>query len=475
MPIRNDRSRANPLLRRMRHFLRSRRGNVSALIAILILPLAALLGLATEGGSWFLITRAMQNAADSAVIAAATNGGNDAGGSTDYVNEGKAIATSYGFTNGVSNATVTVAAPAKYASVTSCAASNCYRVNVTKTVPLYLTELIGYTGNVAVGSTRGQQLSSVALATLKTVNAPFCLTALGGGSSDSIRANGVPASTIACNIQSNGNANCNGHTLTSGWSDSVTTSNDCGTKQHKGVTAASDPYASLASSIPPHSCPTSYPDNHPSWPSATNGFNSGSSINVGATPTFFCGDVKISGTVTINTPPGGGQIIIENGQLDITSGAKLQTASGSGVTIIFTSPTPSASQYTACSGKKCSTTVSNYPSGSGTLDISSPTSGTWSGMALYQDPNFPLQSLTYAGNSPAWDISGIVYLPKTDFTASGAVLQATNGHKCFTLVVNTILVNGTGNLFYTNAQSECALQGAISPTNQAYVVGALVY
>jgi len=121
MPIRNDIRRANPLMRCMRHFLRNRRGNVAALTAILILPLAALLGMATEGGSWFLITRAMQNAADSAVIAAATNGGNSTGG-TDYVNEGKAIATSYGFTNGAARATVTVSAPAKYASVASCAA-----------------------------------------------------------------------------------------------------------------------------------------------------------------------------------------------------------------------------------------------------------------------------------------------------------------------------------------------------------------
>jgi hypothetical protein len=96
-------------------------------------------------------------------------------------------------------------------------------------------------------------------------------------------------------------------------------------------------------------------------------------------------------------------------------------------------------------------------------------------MAIYQDPIVAPQNLTYSGNTPAWDISGIVYLPKTNFTASGAVLQATNGHACFTLVVNTILVNGTGNLFYQNAQSECAIQGVTSPTNAAYVVGALVY
>jgi hypothetical protein len=57
LPIQNDIRCANPFMRYARRFLRSRAGNVSALTAILILPLAALLGMATEGGSWFLITR----------------------------------------------------------------------------------------------------------------------------------------------------------------------------------------------------------------------------------------------------------------------------------------------------------------------------------------------------------------------------------------------------------------------------------
>ncbi|MES2255437.1 MAG: pilus assembly protein TadG-related protein [Pseudomonadota bacterium] len=446
MPIRNDIRRANPLMRCMRHFLRSRRGNVAALTAILILPLAALLGMATEGGSWFLITRAMQNAADSAVIAAATNGGNSTSG-TDYVNEGKAIASSYGFINGASNATVTVSAPAKYASVASCAASDCYRVNVTKTVPLYLIELVGYNGNVALGTTRGQQLSSVALATLKTVDAPFCLTALGTG--NALRANGVPSSTIACNLQSNGDANCNGHSLTSGWSDTVSNSNDCGTKQHKGVATTVDPYASLASNIPPNIC-GAY-NVGPSLP-ASNKWTANS------LPTQnICGNYQLQNDITL---PTGGTLVIENGNLDL-NGHTLSTTGTAGLTIVLTGTS--------------SPSYSHVITGGGTLNISSPTSGTWSGMTIYQDPGVAPQSLTYTGNSPTWKISGIVYLPKTDFTAKGAVSKSANGFSCFTLVVNKFLLSGTGDLFYTNAQSQCAQQGASSPTNKAYVVGALVY
>jgi Flp pilus assembly protein TadG len=436
----------------VRRFLRSRRGNIAALTALLIVPLAALLGMATEGGSWFLITRAMQNAADSAVIAAATNGGNATSG-TDYVNEGKAIASSYGFVNGSNNATVTVPAPSNYASVTSCASSACYQVKITKTVPLYLIPLVGFTGNTALGTTRGQQLSAVALATLKTVNAPFCLTALGTG--NALRANGVPHSNVACNVQSNGDADCNGHDLTSGWSDSVGSTNSCGTKQHKGVGTISDPYSSLASNIPTNPCGGNYSfvptkKNDP----ALLGNNKWSSNSIPTSP--ICGDYQLQNNVTLST---GGTIYIENGNLDL-NGYTLKTNANVGLTIVLTG-TNSAS-------------YSHAITGGGTLDISSPNSGTWSGMAIYQDPNLPLQSMTYTGNSPTWNISGIVYLPKINLTASGAVNKSTNGYSCFTLVVNKILVNGTGDLFYTNAQSQCAQQGVISPTNQAYVVGALV-
>ncbi len=450
MPIQSRFRRMGLAIRR---FFCDRRGNIAALTAILILPLAALLGMATEGGSWFLITRAMQNAADSAVIAAATNGGNDAGGSTDYVNEGKAIATSYGFTNGASKATVSVPVPKFYATVTACAASPCYQVAITKTVPLYLTELIGYTGNVAVGSTRGQQLSAVALATLRTVDAPFCLTALGTG--NALRANGVPSSTIACNIQSNGDADCNGHSLTSGWSDSVSNTNTCGTKQHKGVATTTDPYASLASNLPPNTC-----GSYSVVPSKQNdpallAENKWTANSLPAQP--ICGDYQLQNDITLST---GGTLVIENGNLDL-NGHTLSTTGTAGITIALTGTNSSS--------------YSHVITGGGTLNVSSPTSGTWSGMTIYQDPNVAAQSLTYTGNSPTWNISGIVYLPKTDFTAKGAVNKSTNGFSCFTLVVNKFLLSGTGDLFYTNAQSQCAQQGASSPTNQAYVVGALVY
>ena len=70
--------------------------------------------------------------------------------------------------------------------------------------------------------------------------------------------------------------------------------------------------------------------------------------------------------------------------------------------------------------------------------------------------------LTYAGNKPTWDITGLVYLPKANVTFSGAVNKSANGAACFVLVAYTVLVNGTGSIFANNTQ--CATAGLVPPS-----------
>jgi hypothetical protein len=52
--------------------------------------------------------------------------------------------------------------------------------------------------------------------------------------------------------------------------------------------------------------------------------------------------------------------------------------------------------------------------------------------------------ISAAGNTPAWDINGLVYLPNSSVTLSGAVNKAGFGKSCFAMVVKDITVNGTG-------------------------------
>jgi hypothetical protein len=131
--------------------------------------------------------------------------------------------------------------------------------------------------------------------------------------------------------------------------------------------------------------------------------------------------------------------VIENGQLD-TNGFTLMVTN---TKVIFSGTNNSNYQH--------------VPTGGGTLDISAPTSGTWSGVAMYQNPSLTTNvDISAAGNSPTWNISGLVYLPHSSVTLSGAVNKSAQGTTCFELVIDNILINGTGGIFANDSQCQAA-------------------
>jgi Flp pilus assembly protein TadG len=71
-------------------------------MGVLIIPLVGALGIGFEVSNWYMITRGMQNAADAAVLAAATNGG------PNYGVEARAVAAQYGFVDGTNNVSIAV-------------------------------------------------------------------------------------------------------------------------------------------------------------------------------------------------------------------------------------------------------------------------------------------------------------------------------------------------------------------------------
>jgi len=118
------------------------------------------------------------------------------------------------------------------------------------------------------------------------------------------------------------------------------------------------------------------------------------------------------------------------------------------LTVVFTGSNNSSYQH--------------IPTGRGTLDIAAPTSGNWSGVAIYQDPNLTTNvNISAAGNSPTWNISGLVYLPHSSVTLSGAVGKSSQGASCFDLVVDNITINGTGNIFAND--TGCSSAGLTQP------------
>jgi hypothetical protein len=141
------RSSANGLARRIFRFSFDRHGNVTAIFALLLVPLIGVLSLAAETSSWFLMGRAAQNAADSAALAAAANFDTSTctTGCPDWLREAKAVAANSGFTDGADAGNVNVNA----INTASCPSggNNCYLVTIKKWVPLYLVGVMGYSGS----------------------------------------------------------------------------------------------------------------------------------------------------------------------------------------------------------------------------------------------------------------------------------------------------------------------------------------
>jgi Flp pilus assembly protein TadG len=414
------------LLDRLRAFLGDEAGASIVAIGLTMPALIGAVGLAAEAGYWRLHHNAMQNAADAAAIAAATNA------SATYVGEAKAVAAQYGFQDGAGQISVSVANPASAAGCTA----NCYTVTISDNVPLFLAQVVGYQGSTVVNKQRMTTITATSVATTTTAYT-YCVLALAGSGKQGITSNGAPNANLnGCNTMSNTDATCHGHNLNANVGDAHGTDNGCGITQKSNVATQSDPFASLASNLPANSC-GSYPQepvkhNDPPLPTSNQWFGNYSSSGV----KVVCGDQQLNGNVSLNDT----LLVIENGQLD-TNG---YTFSGTNLTIVFSGTNSANYQH--------------IPTGGGTLDITAPTSGTWSGVAIYQDPAITKGvDISAAGNTPTWNISGLVYLPHSSVTLNGAVNKSSQGQSCFEIAVDNITINGTGSIFQNDTQ--CALAG----------------
>ena len=188
------------------------RGGVAIMMGLLFPVLLAGLGFGFEISNWYLKTRAMQNAADAAVIAAASNG------EDNYNLEAAAVAANYGFFDGTDNVSVTASNDA------TCPAGDginppCYSVTISNKVPLFLSQLVGYTGDISLNGVPEKLLTSAAVAIQTTKKQPLCLLTL-SQSGQGIRTDGAPNSNFAgCSVMSDSGSTCNGSDLMlpTGW------------------------------------------------------------------------------------------------------------------------------------------------------------------------------------------------------------------------------------------------------------------
>src|SRR5215831_14838294 len=280
-----------------------RSGAIAVLAALGLTALIGFVGLAIDAGMWYRTSRALQNAADAAVVAAAIDG------TGTYQSTAKAVTAQYGFVHGASGITVT----ALNNQTCPSGATNCYKVTVAmSSAPLFFSAVLGISAPA---------VSGMAMAN-SDVTHNYCLLTLAGlsghSSNQGITADGSShANMNGCSVMSNNDANCNGHDLGATWGDAHGTDNGCGVTQHSNVPQVPDPDASLATNIPTNTCGTSassFPQESDHTFPSTNQWSGTKSFST----MIVCGDLQLIGNVTITTPTGssGSVLVIENGQLD---------------------------------------------------------------------------------------------------------------------------------------------------------------
>jgi len=428
------------------------RGAVAVTVGMLIIPLVGALAIGFEVSNWYMVTRSMQNAADAATIAAATNAG------ANYSVEGKAVAARYGFVDGTNNVSVAVT----NAAACPGGGNTCYSATISGYVPLLMSRVIGVTGDGIVSGTLQKKLSAVAVAKAATKPEDICLLALASsGVAQGIRTNGAPTANMnGCNVMSNTGAQCNGSNLGAGLGMAHGNSNGCGVTPVSNVPVVTDPYIGLASNIPPLSsagCGGSYPQESKhgnAYTVAVTNQLSGT-LNLTAGNNFKCGDQMLTADTVITTPPGSSAVlIIENGQLDL-NGHVLTTSNGSAVTLVFSGDN---------SGSYNHMPSDNTNGPGGRLDLAAPTSGPWSGVAIYQNPNLTSGlDVAAAGNSPTWNITGLVYMPHATINLKGAIDKATAGKSCLVMVADNFQLSGNAGILKTDI-GQCDQAGLKMPT-----------
>jgi Putative Flp pilus-assembly TadE/G-like len=420
-------------------------------MGVLMIPLVGALAVGFEVSNWYMVTRSMQNAADAATLAAATNG------STNYDIEGKAVAARYGFVDGTNNVSVAVSNTAACPT----GGNTCYSTTISGYVPLLLSRVLGLTGDNNFNGAPQKRLGALAVANAQPTD--LCMLALASsGIAQGIRTNGAPTANMnGCNVMSNTGAQCNGSNLGAGLGLAHGTSNGCGATPVSNVPTVTDPYIGKAVNIPSLNsagCGGSYPQEskHGNSYSVQASNQLSGTLTLTAGNNFLCGDQMLVGDVVIQTPAAGAVLIIENGMLD-TNAHALTTANGSSVTLVFSGDNSGSYSHMPADS-------TNGPGGK--IDIAAPTTGVWAGVAIYQDPSLTCASgscdVSAAGNSPTWNVTGLIYMPHASVTLKGAIDKATAGKSCLVLVADNFQLSGNAGILKTDI-GQCPSAGLTMP------------
>ena len=415
----------------------------------IVLPvLIGVAGLGTEGGLLFYQHRSLQSAADAAAYSAAIAQSYSTSTSitTQAQTQAQATVASYGYALGTGANQANVAA-----TLTTYASQSAVQVTISRPQTAIFSSILFSVLQNSVSAT----------AVLDSSNSGGCLvafgkTATGYNAPNAIQLQGTPTiNATNCSVVNDsndctsgsyseslgGNATINAGSVSSAGCINIfghsqvnlpggvtcNSSNATACTQNDGT--ISDPYAGV--SIPTTSSP-------------------GSCV---ATANLYCPGVYPSGISlkggTTTLSPG---VYILEGEFKVGPGGGGTTVNGNGVTLVFTSATPS--------------NPSSYPSPMMDFDslanvtLTAPTTGPTAGFVIMGDRTMPLgTSFTTVANATV-SLNGVVYVPNGAFSWGGNA--STGSSFCLQLIVNTITLQGNSSTSnFSNAG--CGLSNGQEP------------
>ena len=377
------------------------RGQVLVIVAVFVLMLLAMVGLAADGGMFLARRRSVQTAADAAAMGGAVAAWRNP---TQTAVAALAGATLNGFTDGTDGVSVTVNNPPLSGYYTGNPKFVEAIVKQENQPTLFLGALGINTWQVKARAVAGPA-APLCLETLNT-SGPG-VTILGSGSLD------APGCDVVVGSASSNAFNTSSNPLHAGSIGTVATGVTCAgcvPTPQEGILSPIDPLLGLAAPSP--GIPAS-PVTIPPSPTTLN-------------PGTYSSITITSGTVTFN--PG---TYMLSGRLTILSSTNPTIVNGDGVTFYF---------YNTA-GAVCLNNSINLTGSQTTANLSAPTAGPLAGILFFQDRNIP--SGGTCANSllsgAVLNLTGVIYFPHNALTFAGG---STGAGKCTQLVVGSVSFTG---------------------------------
>jgi len=380
-------------------------GQAIILIALTLLAMLMMVGVAIDAGQVYSARRAMQEAADAAAYAGSVTlyqGGTQ----TQAFAAARADATTNGFTDGVASTTITVAQPTTSPYNTS----QYVEVTIVRNVTTALVPAESAITVVTVHAISGAD----------SLNNDYAIMALDRSATNNAFQSGSTANVTLSGggilVNSTGALAASSSTPLANWHISCPSTNPCNIDVGGGDTGTF-PAASSGS-------PNYFDGTRTSQPQVSDP---------------FAGYPKPSTTGLTLDPAGFGPSnkTLQQGIYDYTISSKnfchgIYILKGGGMGGDISEDTTSTDPVTGlpCDGKVfIFNTLSNYPLSGGTcsgmvvsgnhdVTLAAMTSGTYAGLLFYQD-SACTAAMSFGGTSFLLNATGTIYLPNADFSANG--------------------------------------------------------